>query len=142
MIVLWLLSLVAEAGGKDHVQILLSTQGDDISFDKREIEASVDRPLAIQFTNRASRDSAIVHNTVVLQPGTEEIVFAKLAEVDYELAKLAGHPAILALGAPLQPGQSETLVIKFPAAGTYPFVCLMPGHGDMMGMKGVILVKP
>jgi plastocyanin len=142
MMLAWLLSLAALAGGKDRIQILLSTQGDDISFDKREIEASLDKALAIQFTNRASRDSAIVHNTVILKPGTEELVFARLAEVDYDLAKLAGHPAILAMGRPLEPGQSETLVIQFPEAGTYPFVCLMPGHGDMMGMRGIILVKP
>jgi uncharacterized cupredoxin-like copper-binding protein len=137
-----LFSLAAFAGGKDRVQILLSTQGDDISFDKREIEASVSKPLAIQFTNRASRDSAIIHNTVILRPGTEDQVFARLAEVDYDLAKLAGHPSVLAMGNPLEPGQSETLVVEFPEAGSYPFVCLMPGHGDMMGMRGVIVVKP
>lgn len=122
-------------------EILLSTHGDDISFDRVDIVGSTRRPLALTFTNQASQGSGISHNVVILKPGSEDAVFARLYEVNFDLTQMTDHHLIVALGKPLSPGQSETLVVKFNEPGVYPFVCLMPGHGDMMGMKGKITVR-
>ena len=124
-----------------RAQILLSTMGDDIAFDHTAIEAEQARPLEITFTNKASAESAITHDVVVLLPGTQDAIFEALRAVDYDLQKLKGDPRILALGAELQPGRTQVLTVQFPAPGVYPFVCLMPGHGDMMGMSGTITVR-
>lgn len=137
---LWVLS--AAWGGPLRVDVRLSTKGDDVSFDKHELDVPTGRRLAITFVNGASAESAIFHNVVVLMPGpdTETQIFQKLYEVNFDLTKMVGDPRILALGKTLAPGDTETLTLQFPGPGTYPYVCLMPGHGDMMGMRGTIVV--
>ena len=140
-LLVWLAATAS--GGPQRAEVRLSTNGDDISFDKRLIEVSNGRRLAITFVNGATPDSAIYHNTVVLMPGAENeaAIFRHLYDVSFDLGKMVGDPGILALGSALAPGQVETLMLRFPGPGTYPFICLMPGHGDMMGMRGTIVVE-
>jgi uncharacterized cupredoxin-like copper-binding protein len=33
------------------------------------------------------------------------------------------------------------VTFKPAAAGDYVYICLMPGHGDMLGMRGVLTIK-
>ena len=40
----------------------------------------------------------------------------------------------------LQPGKSTTLTVAFAKAGSYPYVCTVPGHAAL-GMKGTFTVK-
>lgn len=40
----------------------------------------------------------------------------------------------------LAPGKSATLAVTFRKAGSYPFVCTVPGHAAA-GMKGVLKVR-
>ncbi len=40
----------------------------------------------------------------------------------------------------LQPGKSAKLTVKFAKAGTYPYLCTVPGHAAA-GMKGVFTVR-
>ncbi len=42
-------------------------------------------------------------------------------------------------GASLDPGQSTTFDVTFPAPGTYPFWCTLPNHRER-GMEGTIVV--
>ena len=141
LLVWWLLTGGSASAGPVRVDVVLSTRGDDISFDKQLIEVPSGRRLEITFKNEASERSAITHNTVVLLPGTETETFRRLHDVSFDLSQMAGDPGILALGTTLAPGDSETLSLRFPGPGSYPFVCLMPGHGDMMGMRGIIVVR-
>lgn len=139
MIALWI--AVAHAEPAVDVKVKLSTKGDDVSFDLSQIEARADRPLNITFVNRASADSGITHNVVVLMPGAEAAVIQRLADRGYQIEAFEKDPDVLGFGHALAPGASETLVVRFPGPGTYPYVCLMPGHADMMGMRGDIVVR-
>ena len=40
----------------------------------------------------------------------------------------------------LAPGKSATLSVRFPKAGSYRFICTVPGHAAA-GMKGVLKVR-
>jgi uncharacterized cupredoxin-like copper-binding protein len=40
----------------------------------------------------------------------------------------------------LAPGKSATLTVTFKKAGTYPYLCTIPGHAAA-GMKGTLTVK-
>ncbi len=49
--------------------------------------------------------------------------------------KISGHKTPL-----ISPGKSATLVVHFPRAGKYPYLCTVPGHAAA-GMKGTLTVK-
>ena len=48
---------------------------------------------------------------------------------------------ILALTRVLNPGQEDTVNFTPPAPGEYVYICLMSGHGDMLGMRGILALK-
>ena len=48
---------------------------------------------------------------------------------------------ILALSRVLNPGQEDVVEFSPPAPGEYVYICLMPGHGDMLGMRGILALK-
>lgn len=122
------------------VQIDLSTKGDDIAFDKTSIQLVAGRRYRIRFRNLASPDSMIAHNVVVLRPGSEDRVIAKLQAVGYDLASLADDPDIIARSNTLNPGEHGEVAFAPVEAGIYPYLCSMPGHGDILGMKGLVNV--
>lgn len=67
-----------------------------------------------------------------------------LEKVDYDAEKIAKHPSVLAISPTLDPGKSAEFVLTpkmLDKPGFYPYVCLIPGHADMLGMKGVLHVK-
>lgn len=130
----------AAIAGPVRVEVQLSTDG-TFSFDQQQIVVPSGRRVALTFVNGASPESRMVHNTVVLRSAEDEVAtFRHLYTSGFDLAAVADDPGVLALGRPLGPGETETLSVRFPGPGTYPFVCLMPGHGDMMGMRGTIVV--
>ena len=78
---------------------------------------------------------------VVLRPGTQDSFIQALQEAGYDVSKVADHPAVLASSQRLEPGKSDTVVVDISAPGSYPYLCSMPGHADIMGMRGVIVVR-
>ena len=40
----------------------------------------------------------------------------------------------------IQPGQTTKLAVTFTKAGTYPYLCTVPGHAEA-GMKGSFTVR-
>jgi plastocyanin len=107
-------------------------------FNPAAVEATVGDPIALTFTNNASAGR---HN-LVLVAGGEDIAAAvntagaELTEAGY----IPAHPQIIAhTSGLLKAGQSETLTFDAPVAGTYIFLCTVPGHFDT-GMRGTLVV--
>lgn len=120
--------------------IHLSTKGDDIAFDKSAISAPAGKDLALTFANDAKMDSEILHNVAVLKPGKADEVIKILQGNGYEIEKLRGSPLVIAMTKQLAPGTAEILKVPALEPGEYPFLCLMAGHADMLGMKGVLSI--
>ncbi len=121
-------------------RIEIGTSGDMPSFDLSELTVEANSVVRIVFNNRAAVDSEIQHDVVVLKPGTEDAFIKRLAKAGYVLAKLSGDPAILGSSHTIEPGASGELMFRAGDPGNYPYICTMPGHAEIMNMKGVIKV--
>lgn len=120
--------------------IHLSTKGDDIAFDRNAIVAPAHKSFSLTFANDAKKGSEILHNVAVLKPGKTDEVIKILQGNGYEIEKLRGNPLIIAMTKPLPPGAKEDLAVPALDPGEYPYICLMAGHADMLGMKGMLSV--
>ncbi|MDD9952328.1 MAG: plastocyanin/azurin family copper-binding protein [Zetaproteobacteria bacterium] len=126
-----------------EVVINLSTKGNDIAFDSEAIQVPFGRDFPLIFKNRAKTDSEIIHNIAILKPGSTDVVLEYFEEHDYDMDLMRKHPAVLAMTPQLEPGQTGTLQLGpklLSKPGLYPYICLVPGHADMLGMKGVMSV--
>jgi plastocyanin len=142
---LWLLFAAAPAaraddGGGPTVDLRLSTKGNDIAFDQTAIQVPFGTAVKLKFVNEAAKGSEIQHNVAVLKPGTLDAVMKELQASGYDLAKMRANKSIIAMTKMLEPGSTETLEFTPDAPGFYPYICLMPGHADMLGMKGTLNV--
>lgn len=127
------------------IEIKLSTKGNDISFDQEALQVPIGRKINLIFRNMAEGDSEIDHNVAIIKLGKEEEVLKILNDEEYEFDSeenvflkkdlLIGFTKILA------PQKEAMITFKPEKAGYYTFICLMPGHGNIMSMKGVIKVK-
>ena len=84
------------------------------------------------------------HNLVIGTLGSKEKLFAlAMAMVTDPQGMTKGYipeaPEILFHTKLLQPNTSETLEFTAPAAGDYPYMCTVPGHGALM--NGVMRVE-
>lgn len=126
------------------IVINLSSKGNDVAFDTGNIQVPHGRKVRLVFKNKAEPDSEILHNIAILKPGTEKEVLAFFEKHDYDYAKVKTHPSILAITPNLNPGEEAELLLTkdmLSKPGYYPYICLVPGHADMLGMRGVLHVK-
>jgi outer membrane protein assembly factor BamB len=68
------------------------------------------------------------------KPGKVTFAFSNIGHVAHDF-KIDGKVTPL-----IQPGQTANLVITFNKAGSYPYLCTVPGHAEA-GMKGVFTVR-
>jgi uncharacterized cupredoxin-like copper-binding protein len=136
----------ATAVGRERVvertiHVKLASTGSDIAFDRQKIDVPMGKKIRLRYKNDAPIGSEIDHNVAIVKPGRVEALMETLQEHGYDLKVVAGSPDILAMTKTIKPGQEGTLDFSPPGPGEYVFICLMPGHGDMMGMRGVLKVK-
>jgi len=104
-----------------------------LAFQQTTLETPAGQPVAVNFGNPAP----LPHNWVLVQPGQEQAV------VDASAAKngdAVGVPGVIAGSAVLNANGQETVTVPGQAAGTYPYICTVPGH-YAAGMKGTLTVK-
>ena len=123
------------------IEIKLSTHGNNIAFDKNAIEVPLGKKVSVRFVNQASKESEILHNVAILKPGTFDEVIKELQKNGYDIEKMRKHPSIITMSKALAPAQEETLTFTPKEPGEYPYICLMAGHADMLGMKGIFKVS-
>ena len=123
------------------IHVLLSTTGEEIMFDQQRLDLPFVKTIRLRYKNDAPRDSQISHNVAIIRPERVDAVLATLQEHDYDLAYVRSSGDILALTRVLNPGEEDVIDFLPTAPGNYVYICLMPGHGDMMGMRGVLALK-
>ncbi|HYX32277.1 MAG TPA: hypothetical protein VE954_04135 [Oligoflexus sp.] len=124
-----------------QIEIRLSTQGNDIAFDKKYIEESYAPEIKIKFVNKAAPGSQILHNIAILKPGEVETVIQDIQKLGYDLEKLKNHNSVLVMTQALDPDDAEVVTLRAPGKGFYPYICLMAGHGDILEMRGILRLK-
>ncbi|HYX36774.1 MAG TPA: hypothetical protein VE954_27010 [Oligoflexus sp.] len=138
----WLLEpTILRAEDSRHIEIRLSTQGNDIAFDKKYIEEAYAPEIKIKFFNKALPGSQILHNIAILKPGEVEAVIHDMQKLGYDLEKLKQHKSILVMTQALDPEVAEVVTLRAPGKGYYPYICLMAGHGDILEMRGILHLK-
>ncbi|HYX31979.1 MAG TPA: cupredoxin domain-containing protein [Oligoflexus sp.] len=126
----------------ENVLITLRTDGNEIAFDRTSIQVPAGRRIQLRFVNGARPGSEILHNVAILKSGTLDEVLRALQKNSYNLDAMSQHPAVLAMTRSLAPAEEQTLEFNPLKPGVYPFICFMAGHGDMLGMKGQLIVSP
>ncbi len=136
-------SVVSAKKNKSDVVVLkisLSTKGTDIAFDQSSIQVPFGKTVQLTYINQADANSEISHNVAIVKLGAEKELDENLKKHDYDLDKI-DQSLILAKTKVLEPGQKDTITFKPETKGVYTYICLMPAHGNMLGMKGFLNVK-
>jgi len=115
--------------------------GDGLKYDKTRIQirAGSTVELTIRHTGKLPK-SAMGHNFVLLEPGTDLAAFATAAMG----AKDNGHippskqDSIIAHTELVGGGESDTIEFEAPPEGEYDYICSFPGHYQQMQGKLVV----
>ena len=112
-------------GGAASVSML-----DTLKFDPATLSVGTGGSVNVKNTG------AQQHNFVVVKPEDENRVATEAAAKNGDATGITG---VLAGGAPVAGGASETVTISAPAGG-YSYICTIPGHYQA-GMKGALTVQ-
>jgi azurin len=130
---------VAAANGPES-NINIGSVGETMAFDRTELTVKSGEQITLNFKNNSS---TLQHNWVLVKPGTENDV--GLAGIKAGMSKgfIPDDPAVaadvLAHTKLVDPGKTDTVTFKAPAAGDYPYICTNAGHHTVM--KGVLHSK-
>ena len=105
------------AGGTLQVQMI------DINYDPKELTATVDEEVTIEFENTGALEHTFTIDEISADDVTEEY---QGDEADIDVV--------------LQPGESGTLSFTPTEAGEFEFYCTVPGHREA-GMVGTLTVE-
>jgi len=124
--------------GSGPVTIEIGSKGEELAFDKTELTVSAGQTVTIRFKNNSAVQQ---HNWILVKGGEAEA--ANIANAGLSAGPAANYlPAdksnIIA-ESPLANG-NETVEVPFtaPAAGTYLYICTVPGHYPLMQGKLVV----
>ncbi|WP_322822935.1 plastocyanin/azurin family copper-binding protein [Chloroflexus sp.] len=124
--------------GSGPVTIEIGSKGEELAFDKTELTVSAGQTVTIRFKNNSAVQQ---HNWILVKGGDAEA--AAIANAGLSAGPAANYlPAdksnIIA-ETPLANG-NETVEVTFtaPAAGTYLYICTVPGHYPLMQGKLVV----
>ncbi len=125
---------------KPIVVIDIGSKGDELAFDKAALSAPAGSRITLRFKNNAGTGSGMLHNAVVIKPGTADGVAADgIAAGDAAGYLKAGDTRVIAFTKQIKPGETAEVTFDAPAPGDYPVICTFPGHYVLM--KAVLTVK-
>ena len=131
---------VTHTAGMPPVSIDISTQGNELLFDKKLIQVKANQPVRLTFHNAADGSSGLEHTWVLVKPGTQDKVATEAVSVGAAKNYIPDDSAVLAHTEIVKPGESQTIAFKAPSRpGKYPYICSFPAHSQML--KGVMEVK-
>jgi azurin len=132
------LSLGSVACGKTHEQTIESI-GETMQYNVTSFTVKAGQKVHLTLKNNG-KTPAMVHNFVLVKPGTEEAVAqAGAAAGEASGYVKPGDPNVLASSPLARPQQTVDFTFTAPAAGTYPYICTFPGHYQTM--KGTLTVE-
>lgn len=120
-----------QAGGATTVTV--ASDATQIKYVETTLEATAGQPITVNFNNPST---TLPHNWVLVQPGQEDAVANAAIATNGDPTGLQG---VIAGGKPIT-GSQETVSVQAQQAGTYPYICTVPGHYQA-GMKGTLTVK-
>lgn len=142
--ILAFLLLITPVSAQTPSRTVTITADDAMKFNVTEITAKAGDVIRVRLVAVGTAPkSAMAHNFVLLNAGTNQIVFAEAAAkaVGTDYIPAAMKSAILASTALIANGESADVVIKVPTKpGNYPFLCSFPGH-FAAGARGKLIVQ-
>lgn len=103
------------------------------AFQPTTLNGAASQPITVNFQNPAG----VQHSFVLVKPGTEEQVdqaaLAKNGDWTGDANVIAGTKVLTQNG-------TETVTIPGQPAGTYTYICTVPGHYQG-GMKGTLTIR-
>lgn len=133
----------ASSGGSASsgpLTIEIASDGENLAFDKKTLTATPGQQVTVKFKNNSSAQQ---HNWVLVKGGDSAAkaladggITAGVAAdfLPADLSNVVAHTKVANGG--------ETMEISFtaPAAGTYQYICTVPGHYPLM--VGTLTVAP
>lgn len=123
------------AGGEGGATALNVEGNTALKFAPETITAKAGAPISVNFKNSAS--AGLQHNWVLVQPGKENDVATAAAGKGGDATGVEG---VITTGKVLDGGASETINVPAQQAGSYQYICTVPGHYQS-GMKGTLTVQ-
>jgi len=130
---------LSEMVSSGSATIEITTDGENLAFNKTTLEAAAGQQVTLTFKNTSAVQQ---HNWVLVNGGDR--VASTIASDGLTAGLTANYlPAnnanVLAHTKLLDGGASETITFTAPSAGTYLFICTVPGHYPLM--QGTMTVK-
>lgn len=117
----------------DHIEL---TGDDQMKYDKTLFKVKAGQDIKLDFKNVGKMPAtAMSHNVVILQPGTDIQAFGEAAVTAKDNAHIPQNMIsdVIAHTKMLGPGESDEITFKLEP-GVYDFICTFPGHfGTMRG---------
>ncbi len=131
-------SLLVVSACTKEVRVELTTVGDTMAFDQKELVVPAGSKVTVVLKNGAS-SPAMTHNWILLKPGFMDEVGRQGITVPIDQGYIPDHPAIIAHTTLSSPGGTVMVTFPAPPPGTYEFICSVPGH--FMSMRGTFIVR-
>jgi azurin len=129
----------APAAGGAAVTLDIGSKGDELAFDKTELQAAAGSKITVNFKNNSNPAANLLHNWVLCKPGTAEAVEADgIAAGEANNYLKPNDDRVIAHTKLNKGGETNSVTFDAPAAGAYPYVCTFPGHGVLM--KGTLTI--
>lgn len=120
------------AGGTASLSVAADPTG-ALAYQEKALTGTANQPITVAFNNPAT----LQHNWVLVQPGQEQAVAdAALATA----GDATGLPGVIAAGKVLDPQGQESIQVPATPAGTYSYICTVPGH-FASGMRGTLTIQ-
>ncbi|MEM9079175.1 MAG: plastocyanin/azurin family copper-binding protein [Verrucomicrobiota bacterium] len=118
---------------------------DQMKFSKTEFTVKEGQTVSVTLKNVGKLPKmAMGHNLVIIQPGTDALLFANDCAPNMATTGLPNQEkfksAIVAGTKMLGPGEEDTITFTAPEPGKYDFLCTFPGHCAAQ-MRGVMTVE-
>lgn len=127
-------SMVASAARRDDGPVdrtvTIRTSGSNLAFDPDQLSLKAGTRVRIQYIN----DGVLPHNFVVLK-SEDDLDALGAAAYDAEatgFVPLDQKDKLIAYTTLAAPGTTVSVTFEVPSPGSYTFVCLFPGHYNVM----------
>ncbi|MEQ8766923.1 MAG: hypothetical protein RL885_23620 [Planctomycetota bacterium] len=121
-------------------EVTIGSEGDALLYDVRRFTVEAESLVRLTLVNSSSPAKGMLHNWLLVMPGTEDAVAAQGLVAGYYRSWVPESEDVLASGRALKAGERELIEFRAPSqAGSYPYLCTIPGHAQTM--RGVMLVE-
>ena len=125
-------AFVLPAGAQDPIAqtLTLKASGSALEFTPTSISAKAGSRVRIRFVN----DGTFPHNVIIPRNADDidELALAAYTAGETGYVPMEKKAQLLAYSTLASPGQTVEFVITMPEAGEYQYVCMYPGHANLM----------